>query len=564
MKGKLTTLVIIFLLAIGVVGVWYFQRNTFSKEDLKLEILGPEKADLAQEIEYIVKYKNNGNITLENPKLTFEYPENSIPIDEQTSGMPSPETGSLRQKKNIADIYPGEEKSFHFKARLFGKENEAVVAKVQLSYQPKNLKPRYESATTCTTIIKSVPLTFEFDLPSRIEPGKDTRFRINYFSNVDYLLSDLRIQVDYPEGFEFSESIPRPLEKDEWAIPLLNRSEGGRIEISGKLSGRIGTQKGFTARIGSWRDGEFILLKEITKTIVITEPSLYVFQQINGNPEYIASPGDLLHYEISFKNIGNKPLTDLFLIVRLEGDKIDFKTIKSNQGKFESGDNSIVFDGRQVPKLKFLDSQEDGKVEFWIEVKEGWNPNDPEAANPVIRDKIFISQAEKEFVTKISSALELSQKGYFQDEVFGNSGPIPPKVGEVTTYTIMWNAKNLYNEVKNARVKATLPPEVRLTGKIFPEEQTSKFAFDPQSREIVWELGDLRIGKDINPALNISFQIAFAPTLSQKGQIATLIGAAQVTGEDSWTEQTIKNTVPLIDTTLPDDSSVTEEMGKVK
>jgi hypothetical protein len=43
-------------------------------------------------------------------------------------------------------------------------------------------------------------------------------------------------------------------------------------------------------------------------------------------------------------------------------------------------------------------------------------------------------------------------------------------------------------------VKAVLPQEVELTGKIFPEDQTPKFTFDSQSREIVWDVGDLGQG----------------------------------------------------------------------
>ena len=102
-----------------------------------------------------VRYKNNGNVVLENPELIFEYPEHSLLQDNE----------ELRQTQKVEDIYPGEEKSVKFKARFLGKENEIVIAQSWLSYQPKNLKARYESKTTFSTQIKFVPLTFEFDLP---------------------------------------------------------------------------------------------------------------------------------------------------------------------------------------------------------------------------------------------------------------------------------------------------------------------------------------------------------------------------------------------------------------
>jgi hypothetical protein len=126
----------------------------------------------------------------------------------------------------------------------------------------------------------------------------------------------------------------------------------------------------------------------------------------------------------------------------------------------------------------------------------------------------------------------------------------------------MWQVKNWNNDLKNVKVKATLPPEVKLTGKIFPEDQASKFAFDPQSREIVWEIGDLAAGT--NPGPNINFQIALTPTVDQRGKAATLIGQAQVSAEDLWTESSLEKTSNPIDTTLPDDPTITESQKIVQ
>jgi len=557
MKGKNIIFVfIVIAIIIGVIGVWFFQRNSYSRESLKLEILGPSEVELAEEIEYVVKYKNNGNIRLEKPKLIFEYPLNSLPTGEENS---------LRIEKDLDDIYPGEERTFSFRARLLGKLNEAVIAKAWLSYQPKNLSARYESSTTLSTVIKSVPFTFEFDIPSRVGAVNEIKLRLNYFSNVDYPLSDLRVQVDYPEDFEYLGSNPTGLDKNEWEIPVLNKADGGRIEVTGKLNGQIGENKTFKARIGVWHNDVFILLKEAVRAVALAEPSLYISQQINGNPEYVAAPGNQLHFQISFKNIGDKPLVNLFLISRLESSVLDLTTLKSDLGRIEPGDNSVAFESENVSSLRFLDTGEEGNVEFWVKVKDNLDPNDPTAKNASIKNKVVLSQAQEEFTTKVASKLEINQKGFYQDEVFGNTGPVSPKVGEVTTYTITWQAKNLYNDVKNARVKATLPQEVRLTGEIFPEEQKTKFAFDSQSREIVWELGDLTAGTGISsPAPNISFQIALAPTDSQRGKLAELINGAQISGEDSWAEQTLTATSSAIDSSLADDQSVDENTGRVQ
>jgi len=82
-----------------------------------------------------------------------------------------------------------------------------------------------------------------------------------------------------------------------------------------------------------------------------------------------------------------------------------------------------------------------------------------------------------------------------------------------------------------------LPSNVRLTGQISPESESSKFAFDSQSREIVWMLGDMKAGRGIlNEPPKISFQVSLI-----SGE--TIINEATITGEDQWTEMFIEGKV---------------------
>lgn len=528
---KIIIIVIILALVLGAAGYWYWQRNPYSKEILKLEILGPDNASASNEIIYTVKYKNNGDIRLEEPRLIFEFPEYTIL-----------EQGLSRRieigPEELGDIYPGEEKTFQFKGRLLGKEKEVKTAKAWLSYRPKNLQASYESTTSFSTIIELVPLTFDFDLSSRVEAGRDFKFSLNYFSSLDYPLTDLGIRLEYPAGFEFISSDPAGLDKTEWEIPLLNRAEGGRIEIQGRLSGELREQKIFKALIGIWQDDEFIVLKETTRGAEIAKPQLSLFQHINGQANYISNPGDLLHYEIFFRNISGEPFQDLFLVLTLDGDGFDFDTVKAQSGEFQQGDNSIIWDWRNVPRLKFLDRGREGKVEFWINLKEDWSSGEKDA---LLKSSVLISQIKEEFETKVNSKLEISQQASYQDEVFGNSGPIPLEAEKTTTYTVIWQVKNYFNDLKNVKVKAKLPSNVRLTGKIFPQDQSSNFAFDSGSREIVWMVGDLEAGTGIfNLGPNISFQVALTPSLSQRGTNPTIVQQATITGEDQWTESFIQ------------------------
>ncbi|MFH1401539.1 MAG: hypothetical protein ABIG40_01080 [Parcubacteria group bacterium] len=550
-KKNIKPISAILLAVLAFAVYWYWQANVFAKDVLKLEILGPEQADFGKDFDYTVKYKNNGNTRLEEAKLIFEYPEHSIAGDDKP----------LWQEIILGDINPGQEQAMTFGARLVGQESEIKIAKASLSYRPKNLKTRYENQTTFTTQIKSLLLNFEFDIPSKIESGKTFKFRLNYFSNIDYLLSGLRIEAQYPAGFEFISSNPSSLEKVEWEISSLNKAEGGRIEISGKITGEIGEQKIFDAKLGMWQDGEFISFKEITRSIEIIKPALRITQQINGNLDYIAGAGEQLHYEIFFKNLGEGILNNLTLVNTLDGNIFDLESLKSPEGSFALGDNSIVWDWKKVIELQFLSPQEENKVEFWVNLKSDFEIPSL-SGNLIIKNNVYLNQIKEEFTNKVNSKLEIAQKGFFQDEIFGNSGPIPPRVGQTTTYTINWQAKNYYNEVKNVKVKTILPQYVHLTGRIFPED--ARLTLDSQSREIVWEVGDLQVGQGVlNPAPNVSFQVAFLADISQIGQSPNIIGQTKITGDDSWTNDITEKINLGLNTSFNATDTVSIQQGTV-
>lgn len=538
------TFLIIFgsILAISV-AFWFWRESMFSKEILRVDILGTDAAKVGEEIEYTVKYKNNGNFVLENPKLIFVMPDNSLTED-----------GKTIITQDLKDIYPGDEELVKIKTRLLGKEGDLKTAKASISYTPKNLTAKYESKTTFTTKIDKVPITLDFDIPSKIEKGKDLQYSINYFSNIDYPLENLSLKIDQTDGFSFTSSDPSSLDHAEWKLKTLNKAQGGRITIKGSINADTNKTLTFSANLGMWQNGNFIVIKQATQDVQIIQPLLFISQQVNNSSSYIASAGEILHYQISFTNIGSDSFDNLFAIVRLDGQALDMSTIQAQGGQVQPNDNMIVFDSNSAPQLRRLEKQQSAQISFDVRVKNNWMPNSSDPASSTITDEINVSQIVQKFSIKVNSGLVISQSGYYQSSEIPNSGLTPPKVGQATTYTITWNIKNYSSDEKNVKVKATIPQGVSLTGRIRPEDEYPNFSFDSVSREIVWSVGDILSGTGVNgDPVSLSFQISLTPTQSQKGSIAQLIGQAQISGENQFTNTTITATDSAVTTALPDD-----------
>lgn len=514
MNKKIIFLISFIIIVAGFVGFWVWRESGFSKQILRLEILGPESAKAGEEIEYTIRYKNNGNFALENPKLVFELPENSLTEDEKT-----------RLTQDLDDIYPGEEKNIKIKARLLGKEEDLKTAKAYLSYTPKNLTARYESETTLTTKISEVPITLDFDLPTKIEKGKDFQYSLNYFSNIDYPLENLAIKISPISGLEIKSSDPKSLDNLEWKLNTLSKTQGGRININGKISGDVDQNITFSAQLGMWRGGNFVVIKETEKKVESTQSMLYISQQVNGSSNYTATAGEKLHYQIFFRNIGASAFENLFVIVNLDGSALDMSSVEAPNGQVQQSGNMIVWDWKDTWQLKKIDVQQEASVDFYVKVKDNWMPANSNENELVISDQVNVSQITQKFSIKVNSGLVISQTS--------------SSAGD-SSYMINWDIKNYLSDIKNVKVKAILPAGVNLTGQIMPSNEASNFAFDSASREIVWSAGDVLAGTGVNgDPITLSFRVS-----ADSGN--SLIGKATVIGENQFTNAIISSSSPAL------------------
>ncbi|HNY97631.1 MAG TPA: hypothetical protein PKM84_00715 [Candidatus Pacearchaeota archaeon] len=542
---KLFKALSLIALSVVVIAAFIFWRGSFSKSNVKIEVIGPTDTVAGQESEFIVRFKNNSNVRFDQPRLTVEFPLHTVVSNELPRVI-------VKDAEEIGYIYPGEEKTYKFEARLFGSEGDVREVQAMLTFQPKGLSARYSAKTQSSTIIKSVPISFEFDSQSKIESGKTIKMSLKYFSNLDYQLSNLGIEVDYPENFNFDKSEPAGDSANNWRVDGLAKGEGGKIQIYGVLTGDIGQEKTFKARLGFWHDGEFVVIKKTEFNIGLQEPSIEIDQTVNGSQKYAASLGEVLHYDIKFRNIGKEPYQNLFLAVRLKGDLYDLGALESAFGEMETSSGTIVWDGKQISELKILAPGEEGNVQFRIKIKSDI-PQD--MSNPTLGNKVVVGPNQKEFITRINSRIEALQRVVANDDLFLSEGPLPLRLGQGSQLTVFWDIKNYFNDVENVKVKAVLPANIEYLGEALPESEQDKLIYDPQTREILWKVGDVSARTGFgNQNKFVSFPIKITPNPEQKDRFAEILLDTKIYAYDKWTEQDIENKIGNLDTSrLPED-----------
>ncbi len=516
-----------FMLALVAVPVafFYFERGSFSEAELRAEIIGPDEITVGEAVEYRLRYRNNSDIRLEDVVVIFEYPDSAFPVEN--------ESGS-RKEIDLPDINPGQEETVTFEMKVFGELGDEIVSTAWFNYSPQNLSANYELSRTHTGTITEVPVSFEIEIPGQMDSDEEFPFRLRYFSRMEDELENLGIRVRYPSGFEFSRSTPRGMEDDEWEREVLYPNEGGLIEIFGKLIGDPGDVRGFEAELGIWRDNRFITLRKVSDEVLIPQPNLFVDVIVNDSANYVANPGEDLLYEIYFKNVGEETLEDLFLTVELDKDFIDMNGVEAMGGRFQPDAGAIIWSHSSISELRRIRPDEEEKISFWARVKEDDLPYNPE-----IVTAYFLSQTGGEVRTKINT--EIEPRGSFavlENDPLESEGPLPIERGRTSTYTVVWEIANKYNDLEDVEISGKLPENASLNNYEAPED--SEVTYSERDGEVVWRLDEVEGGAGFSrSAPKLYFQVRINPT-SSLDESYELVSDQVIRGKDSWTREDLE------------------------
>ena len=550
------------LLAVGVLAVFGYlysrQESLFDAKKVKVSISGPENIQSGDEVSFSVAYKNDSDIVLRNAELSFEWPERSVLAEEFAA------PGSLSVKYDFGTIVPFQEKTVTVKGRIFGLRGEDKAVKVSFSYRPENVDSAFEGAAAASVKIVSTPLSLKLNVPDQAVSGKELSLSLEYQNQSDADFSDVSVKLSYPSGFNFISADPAPaLENNIWKLGDIKGKASGAIKIKGDFSGAQGEVKTMYAEIGQLgEDGQFASYAGTESRTGLASSALVVFQTVNDSRDYSTNPGTALRYKIRYKNTTNYQISNAVILAAVDDKYVNIKSLNIPWGAFDARTNSIIWNSVGVPDLAVLDPKEEGEVSFSISVKPVFLPKDFTDKNLTIVSSAKITSAtppeqlsglpiegEDRLEAKINTQFSFNEKAYYQDGVIQNFGPVPPKVGERTTYAVSWQLTTTINDVDNVEVTAVIPPTVEWTGVISPADADIKY--NPENGEVKWRAGKVLAGTGIlMPVQKVDFQVAFTPALVHVGDLINLLSNATLTAADSFTGMKIERSAPQINSDL--------------
>ncbi|MCE9628419.1 MAG: hypothetical protein K8Q91_00215 [Candidatus Vogelbacteria bacterium] len=566
-KGFLYKLALIsaifFALTLAVAGFWFFQgANLISNRNIDFSISGPATTKAGDETNFQIIITNRNKLALDQVVLTVEYPNDTK--------QPGDATVPLRKVElPVGSIAPGETINKSVSAALFGNENEAREVTGSIAYRVYGSNAVYQKDSKYNLIISSPPVSIAITAVPESIVDHEVSLDVKITSNAQSVLRGIALQISYPRGFEFISSTLEPTKDNNfWVLGEIKSGSEQNFTIKGRLTGVNQEVKIFQALLGVQDiiDEGAIETKftEVFKTITLKQPFIALDTSINGSAsiEPVVTSGGTIRVDLNWINSLASKVVNNQLEVSLSGEPFNKSSVSPGTGFYRVSDGTISWTQVAEPKLADITSLESGKTSFTFNSYSLFDQAMAGIVNPTIKLNAVIrgTRISEGFPTenietkisrkiKLNSILRLSAKVLHQTGPLTNTGPIPPKVDQETTYSIDISVLNTSNDVSDSYVKVVLPQGVRFIGETTPKSE--KVTYNPVTSEVRWDLGRVVAGTGVKMApREVIFKVGLTPSLTDRQRPAVIVKNILLSGVDLFTNNTLQDTKNTLNTSL--------------
>jgi hypothetical protein len=533
--------------------VFFFGGNTVSNNNIDISITGNNFTAGGEELSLIVGITNKNISSLDLADLIVEYPKSSVSTDDNAS------LEMERSRISLGTIPRGAVRNENVKMVLFGEQGSVRPIKISLEYRVEGSNAIFVKEKPYQVTINSTPLDLAVEIPSSVSPNQNINLNIKAKLNSSKSAAKILVKVDYPLGFQFISAIPAPsLGNNIWSLGDIAPGGDREIAIIGKMVDVFdGEEKVFHIKSGSQSTKDKYLLGEIFNSVspmvLVRKPFIETRLSVNGafGREYATDVDTPIRGSIEWINNLDTKLNDLEIKAKITGNAFNEKTIDGEEGFYDSATDTIIWDRNAVNDFKEINPGDSGTVNFTIPPI-SLVTNNKILIDPVVNIEISISGKQmlegysvkdlnnfESATVRVISNVGFKNKILYYSGDFTNTGPIPPKVENKTTYTVVWSLTNTANNVSKSVVRSTLPSWVSFVGTVSPASED--LVYNPSSREILWNVGTIAKGAGITKVpKSVSFQVSISPSLSQAGRAPTLINDAILTGHDDFANVNVR------------------------
>jgi hypothetical protein len=561
-RRLLIAAVLFFIVSLGVAAFLYFYGNTtISAKNIKIDVNAPPTVPSSDTFSFDVSVQNGNNSDLINSTLVIDYPEGTRVVDDNTKPLVS-------ERIDLGTLSKGEIAKKTVSARLFGEENAEKKIGVRLEYEVEGSNAHFTKEDEFNVILRLAPIVLSIEALKEVNSNQEVTLVAKVISNSNNMLSNVALNVIYPFGFTYTSS---NLEVDgktgEFPLGNLAPNESKTVEIKGIINGQSAEDKVFKFNVGT--------ASAENDTRVTTSLAQYVHDMtIRG--DFLASSivfderggyatlGAPIRGYIQWKNTLPDSINDAEFTLRIDGDLINLDSVAATRGFYDSNEGVIEWNKNTDDDLEEIMPGESGNFGFTISML----PKEDALAQRITNPKVHLSfdvhgrrltdndvpeDIESSFVRTVPvvTAATLQGKSLYNSGPMKNTGPLPPKAENKTTYTVALSLSNTVNAITAGEVTANLPNYVTYEGEVSPS--SDKVSWNENTRQLRWSPGTVpaRTGYGSAPR-TFYFKVSITPSRTQVGQVLPLVNNIALNGRDEFANVDIKANSTTVTTSIQD------------
>lgn len=560
------------IVAVGVaVYTIFFGSGGVSNENVDIKILGSTFTNGGETLPISIEVVNRNPVSLELADLLIEYPKGASETDDV-----------VRIRKSIGTIKPGESVNTSENIVLYGEVGTERNIKASVEYRLADSNAIFVRDSVFPVTINSSPISIGVDSTSTVVSGQEMSFTINATSSAKETINDVLVRVEYPFGFSFSSSDPTPSYNNSvFYFGPLEPGQSKSIKITGVISGGDNETRAFRIYVGQQdpksQTDIAVMYNSVLKTVTISRPFLDARIVYGGTVQstYDASPNQTLPLQVIWSNNLPEDISDAQVIATFGGNAMDLTSLKAQNSFYNSNTGELIWSKDTLPEFKKLDAGSSGSLPLSFKSLPLYSTLKGVITNPTITVSVSVrgnqfsqgitgnsatSIATTTF--KLSSDFQVSAKSSYNNGPFKNTGTLPPKVGQETTYTITWTATNSSNALTDAYATAILPLYVSWKNNISPTSEN--VTYNSATREVKWNIGSIAPGVGYgSDSRSVSFQIGLIPSTSQVNSAPQLMGETTSQAFDTFVGASLNRKWTEISTRLLGDTGYSSGMGDV-
>jgi len=554
-----------FLASLGIAGyVFYVGGNSVSVDKVVVDIQGPTTIAGGDIVPLSLSITNKNASAIENATIEIDFPNGTRNATNVLQTYP-------RYIENLGALASGASVTRSVKAVLFGGAGQAITLPVSISYGTTGSNATFVKKSSYTLTISTTPVSVSVDTLAETVSGQPLTLTLTVRSNATIPLDNVVLTGAFPFGFTVTSS-SLPLNNSSFLLGTLSPGAHSTITLTGTLTGQDSEQRVFHFTVGTAKTAQdqtlAIMYMTQDATVTITAPFINTALAINGDvsPTVIITPSSHQNVSLSYANTLSTSITNATVAVTISGAAVDYNSVQTTNGFYRSADHTVVFSQDTDPALAMLVPGASGVGSFTFLTL----PLNAFTSAPAITFTISVSgtrvgqanvpeqiNASATKTAKVGTSVILSASSLHTSGPLSTSGPIPPRVGQTTTYTIVWDTFDEGSAIAGATVSATLPSYISYTGLT---TGTGSFSYDAGSHTVTWNIGDIAQGASAQGA----FQVSLTPSTSQKNSAPHLTSTASFSGYDRFAGVQVSATADPVTTETKGDPGYVSSFRNVQ